>query len=215
MIDVSRLSFAEPAPLLDDISEELDSLNLRHAIDVINWKEFDYKPAVVFSIAYTSYEILLKYYVTENFFKAEKTESNEAVYEDTCVEFFISPSDDGIYYNFEFNGIGTCLAGLGQGRVGRLKIDPIAISGIRRKSSAGAEPIKEKSGKFSWEITIALPTDVFIFHKIDLSPGKTFKANFYKCGDGLRTPHYLTWSPVETLKPDYHRPEYFGLLKFI
>jgi len=31
----------------------------------------------------------------------------------------------------------------------------------------------------------------------------------------LSNPHYVTWNPVGTEQPDYHRPEYFGELKFI
>ncbi|MCK7536290.1 MAG: carbohydrate-binding family 9-like protein [Marinilabiliales bacterium] len=41
--------------------------------------------------------------------------------------------------------------------------------------------------------------------------GKSFRANFYKCGDKLSNPHFVTWNPVGTEKPDYHRPEYFGI----
>ncbi|MBQ5807154.1 MAG: hypothetical protein IIW26_01760, partial [Tidjanibacter sp.] len=40
----------------------------------------------------------------------------------------------------------------------------------------------------------------------------TLMANLYKCGDKLRTPHYLSWSPIEAAKPDFHRPEQFGTL---
>ena len=68
-------------------------------IDTINWKGYNYKPDVALSIAYSDHEIFLKYYITENYFKAEKTESNQMVCEDSCVEFFVSPEDDGIYYN--------------------------------------------------------------------------------------------------------------------
>ena len=39
---------------------------------------------------------------------------------------------------------------------------------------------------------------------------KTMRANFYKCGDQSTVVHYSTWNPVETEKPDYHRPEFFG-----
>lgn len=39
------------------------------------------------------------------------------------------------------------------------------------------------------------------------------KANFYKCGDGLTVPHYLSWSPIVTEKPDFHRPEFFNQIK--
>jgi hypothetical protein len=39
-------------------------------------------------------------------------------------------------------------------------------------------------------------------------------ANFYKCGDDTSKRHYLSWNPVKTAKPDFHRPEYFGILNF-
>ena len=56
---------------------------------------------------------------------------------------------------------------------------------------------------------------IFFHHNIKDVKGKTFRANFYKCGDKLTVPHYVTWSPVETVKPDYHQPEYFGNIKFV
>jgi hypothetical protein len=44
--------------------------------------------------------------------------------------------------------------------------------------------------------------------------GLRAKANFYKCGDGLTVPHFVTWAPISTEKPDYHRPEFFDWLEF-
>ncbi len=209
------LEFGKAFPDPDDISEKLGKLMPRNRIDIMNWKEFDYKPDVQFSISYTAKEFILKYYVTEHYFKAEKTGSNQDVYEDSCVEFFVSPADDGIYYNFEFNAIGTCLMGSGTGRENRPRTDPEIISKIRRKTSSGLKPVNEKTGEYSWDITLAIPLEVLFLHKIEGLKGKTMRANFYKCGDKLEIPHYLTWNPVETEKPDYHRPEFFGLLRFI
>jgi hypothetical protein len=214
-LEVSKLEFSSEYPGLDEISEKLDCLNFKNPIEVLNWKGFGYKPDVKFSIAYTGHEILLKFYVTEQWFKAEKTETNQDVYEDSCVEFFVSPSDDEIYYNLEFNGIGTCLMGSGTGREDRKRTDPQIISRIRRKTSVGEKSVSEKSGGFSWTITMAIPFNVFFHHSITELNGKTFRANFYKCGDKLYVPHYVTWNPVETEKPDYHRPESFGVLKFV
>lgn len=214
-LDVSKLEFGTEYPGLDEISEKLDSLNFRIPIEVINWKRFDYRPDVKFSMAYTDNEILLKYFVTEHWFKAEMTESNQEVYEDSCVEFFFSPSDDGIYYNLEFNGIGTCLMGSGKGRENRRRDDPEIISRIRRKTSVGEESVSEKSGEFFWTITLAIPLNVFFHHSLKVLRGRTFRANFYKCGDKLSVPHYVTWNPVVAENPDFHRPEYFGLLKFV
>jgi len=214
-LEISKPEFRTEYPGLDEISEKLDSLHIKNAVDVLNWKRFDYKPDVKFSIAYTGHEILLKYYVTEQWFKAEKTETNQEVYEDSCVEFFVSPADDGIYYNFELNGIGTCLMASGTGRDNRNRIDPWIISGIRRTSSAGGKSISERSGEFSWTITMAIPLTVFVHHNVKELKGRIFRANFYKCGDRLSVPHYVTWNPVGTENPDFHRPEVFGLLKFI
>ena len=213
--EVKKLSFNSLVPSLDEISDALDKQAEKHNINIINWKEFDYKPEVKFSIAYGEKELYLKYFVTEDYFKAEKTETNEMVCEDSCVEFFVSPEDDGIYYNFEFNGIGTILLGAGTGRADSTRANPEIISKIRRKSSVGVEAVKEKTGKFEWNITIAIPYEVFFHHKIYDLQGKTFRANFYKCCDMLSMPHYVTWNPVGTPNPDYHQPAYFGILKFV
>ena len=215
ILEVSKLDFGTDYPGLDEISERLDSLNTRNQVDEVNWKDFSYKPDVGFTIAYTGKEILLKYYVTEDWFKAEKTESNQMVCEDSCVEFFVSPSDDRIYYNLEFNGIGTCLLGSGTGRKNNTRADPEIISRIRRKTSVGEKILSERNGEFSWTITMAIPLNVFFHHEITELKGRVFRANFYKCGDKLSVPHYVTWNPVATETPDYHRPEFFGLLKFV
>ena len=38
--------------------------------------------------------------------------------------------------------------------------------------------------------------------------------NLYKCGDSLARPHYLSWQPVATPHPDFHRPEFFKPVLF-
>jgi hypothetical protein len=212
---VKKTKLKSAYPGLEDISAMMDGQNPRLLIDTINWEGYNYKPEVALSIAYSEHEIFLKYYINENYFKAEKTEINQMVCEDSCVEFFVSPEDDGIYYNFEFNGIGTCLLGTGTARENNTRVNPEIISKIRRLTSVGKKPVKEKEGKFEWTITIAIPFEVFFQHKIKELKGKIFRANFYKCGDKLKVPHFLTWNPVGTENPDYHQPAYFGLLKFI
>lgn len=212
-IKKSRLKSAYPD--LKDISAELDGLNSSLLIDTINWTDYPYKPLVELSIGYSDNEIFLKYYVCEVYFKAEKTESNQNVFEDSCVEFFVSPEEDGIYYNLEINGIGTCLLGTGTGRDNSKRANPEIISKIRRLSSVGNKPVEEKEGDFSWTITVAIPFEVFFHHKVKELKGKSFRANFYKCGDKLKVPHYVTWSRIGTPNPDYHQPSWFGVLKFV
>lgn len=215
IIEIKKEKFGEPFPEMKEVSGRLDMHGAGNLIDNVNWKDFSYKPEVRFNIAYTAKEILIKYYVKEDYFRAEKTETNQMVCEDSCVEFFVSPAEDGIYYNFEFNAIGTCFLGSGTGRSDS-KVAPAAVvSGIRRLTSGTKKTDKEITGKIAWDITLAIPVEVFFRHRINGLKGKTFRANFYKCGDKLTVPHYITWNPVPTPQPDYHRPEYFGILKFV
>lgn len=213
--EVRKIDFDSKYPGMEEISARMDKMNGRLKIDTINWNSHTYKPDVELAIGYSDKEIFLKYFVIENYFKAEKTESNQSVCEDSCVEFFVSPEEDGVYYNLEFNGIGTCLLGTGTARENSIKANPEIISQIRRLTSVGNKPVQEKTGMFNWTMTAAIPLEAFFHHNIKDLKGKTFRANFYKCGDKLTVPHYLTWNPVETEKPDYHQPAYFGLLKFI
>jgi hypothetical protein len=213
--EVNKSEVGSAYPSLEEISEMLDKQNSRLKVDTLNWNGYDYRPHVEIAMAYSDNEFFIKFYIREDFFKAEKTETNQMVCEDSCVEFFVSPEDDGVYYNIEFNGIGTCLIGSGTGRASSTRADPGIVSKIRRMTSVGNEPVAEISGDFQWSLTAAIPYEVFFRHKVKDLKGKTFRANFYKCGDKLKVPHYVTWNPVGTEKPDYHQPQYFGMLKFI
>jgi hypothetical protein len=215
VIEVSRLNSEKVHPDMAEVSARLDELGEGHAIETVNWSTFPYKPVVRFNIAWGDREIYIKYYVRETNVKAEKTLTNEMVCEDSCVEFFVAPSDEGVYYNLEFNPIGTVLMGSGHGRQDSARADARILNGIRRISTMGTEPFAEISGDIRWSLTLAIPLETFFQHKIGDLRGKSFRANFYKCGDKLSNPHYVTWNPVSTEKPDYHRPEFFGILKFV
>jgi hypothetical protein len=214
-ITAKKEKFEEDCPDLEEISGRLDKIGRGELIDMLNWESFKYKPEARFNIAYSDREVFLKFYIREEFVKAEKTESNQMVCEDSCVEFFVSPSDDGIYYNFEFNPIGTCLMGTGTSREDIIRAPVSLIDTIRRKGSSGINPFKERQGKTTWTITIAIPYEAFFRHNVTELKGKSIRANFYKCGDKLTHPHYLTWNPVGTPRPDYHQPEFFGMVKFV
>ena len=120
----------------------------------------------------------------------------------------------GIYYNIECNCIGTILIGAGPARNGR-EHAPKEITGlVQRWSSLGNEPFEERVEDTSWEVALIIPYKVFFKHQIESLDGKEVKANFYKCGDELQTPHFLSWNPIKIEKPDFHRPDFFGSLEF-
>ena len=103
-LNIPLIHFPHDYPALENISESIEKLGTGTEIDIVNWKEFSYKPRENLFIAYTEKEIILKYRVTEKYVSALHTDINNPVYEDSCVEFFIS-TGNGFYYNIEFNCI--------------------------------------------------------------------------------------------------------------
>ena len=184
------------------------------AIDTQPWANDEDKPTVHFAIMHDNTHIYIRYTVQENSIIAKATQNNGAVWKDSCVEFFITPENDGVFYNFEFNCIGTKLLYAGKTRNGRTPANDATINRIIAESTLGNQPFDEKFGALDWTMTVVIPVDCFFQHNIKTVKGKTCRANFYKCGDGLTKPHYLSWNNIGTPKPDFHTPQYFGEIVF-
>lgn len=179
----------------------------------MNWNEYPYCPKVEFRVAHTEDAILLHFKVTEASVRARYGEDNGSVWTDSCVEFFSIPAGDGIYYNIECNCIGTVLVGVGPQRNNREHAPADVTAQIQRWSSLGRTPFEERVEEVTWEVALVVPYTVFFKHQITSLDGKEIKANFYKCGDELQTPHFLSWNPIEIEQPDFHRPDFFGTLE--
>ena len=182
-------------------------------IDNVCWAEdYPYAPKVKFRIAHTGNFILINYRVVEKAVRAVAETDNGNVWEDSCCEFFFSPSADNMYYNIESNCAGKILFASGNTRHDRKRYPLDFVSKIDRWSSLGDGVFDERSISEPWEMCLAIP--VSMFEGVGQLSGMTSHANFYKCGDKLSTPHFLSWNLVETEKPDYHRPDYFGEIIF-
>jgi hypothetical protein len=198
---------------LKEAAHILETQTVTNPIDTLNWAGYQYKPKLNFRIGHTGTEIWLKYYVSEKHIRAVEIRTNGEVYKDSCVEFFISPDGEN-YYNFEFSCIGTTHLAFGPGRGNRKFVDPAVVEKIEIESSLGNKPFDNKSGNFEWEMMIRIPLSCFQYNKITSLNGLKATANFYKCADGTPEPHFVTWNPVGTENPDYHRPEFFGKVLF-
>lgn len=199
-------------PKLKQISTTFTDIE-SNSIGRINWDEFSYKPKVEFKVFYSDSAIYIKYDVFEKAILANHVDTNGPVYQDSCVEFFISPGD-GKYYNFEFNCIGTRYAASGDKRENREITDSKLVETIRTYSTLGSDPFKERIGDISWSLTAEIPFNLFTDKNIKDIKGSLMKANFYKCGDELSEPHFVSWNNIDTENPDFHRPEFFGEINF-
>lgn len=194
----------------DSVSQRLDKAPaqiLSHA----PWANYTYHPPVSFTIAYSEDAIFLQYRVQEKHIRAVNSMPNSPVYEDSCVEFFIAFDDEPAYYNFEFNCIGANLSGYGTSRTDRKLLPSEAIKQIQYKAILSRDP---HSALFNWQLTVVIPFTAFHYHAITSLKGKRAWANFYKCGDALPEPHFVTWSVIEWPEPNFHLRQFFGQLLF-
>lgn len=190
------------------VSQHLDNLP-RQILECVPWPTYPYKPHVEFSMAHSNSCIFLKFFITEKTIRAATAKINGAVWKDTCVEFFIA-FDGEKYYNLEFNCIGTISAAFGADREGRKQINDELL----RKIKYGITIDNQTDGNIHWEITSCIPVQVFTHYEIQTLNRRQFKANFYKCGDELDEPHFISWTSMESPEPDFHLPVFFGLLSF-
>ena len=212
--------------LILSYASKLEGIDIRNAavyfrhnqvfeyVDMLNWPvQFPYKPVCRFKIARSAQSLFIYFNVNEKNVRALYSTDQEPVWEDSCVEFFCKLHEQEHYYNFEFNCIGTCLATSRKGR--KQDVRPIPeqkMKSIKRFASLGNQPFDEKTGHFEWELTVEIPFEVLEIPHGSLP--ESLRANFYKCGDGTSVPHYLSWNHIATEKPDFHRPKFFGEIRF-
>ena len=181
-------------------------------IGCLNWPEaFPYRPEAEFDLCHDGGELHLRFRVKEDAVRAVCAADREHAWEDSCVEFFFDPHGDGTYYNLECTCVGKLYLCRGEGRHGREFLPEAAYAAIRRRCSLGTEPFGLREAPTAWEVELDVPASVF---GLETFSGLHARGNFYKCGDRLPVPHYLTWAPITTPKPDFHRPEYFDTLIF-
>ena len=177
-------------------------------IDQLNWEEFSYKPTTRFNLAHNGQYLYLLFNVDEKNVRATYVNDNDSVWEDSCVEAFISKEIGGEYFNFEFSCIGTALAGVGKHRSDRVRMDQSKTSLIKREASLGKEIIGKENVDAQWWLLAQIPLVM-----VKVEKGQTIYCNFYKCGDKTKHPHFVSWKPIDTPSPDFHQPKFFGELK--
>lgn len=147
-------------------------------------------------------QVLVKSYAAPA--RAENTLPDSSVWQDSCLEFFFS-FDGEKYVNLEVNANSALRASIGTERHGRSFLKDMGIP---------MPQVKAGQTEDGWQVLFSISIEtVKALWGCDVVPGDSFRANFYSCGDMTPAPHYASWSPIETEKPDFHRPEYFGLIK--
>ena len=142
----------------------------------------------------------------ESIVRAELEGPLERVCNDSCLEFFLRPTEALHYLNFEFNPNASLYLGFRTGRANAVRLIPEKyLEEFNAKTARTAD---------GWELIYQIPF-AFIqlfFPQWEAKAGMKMYGNFYKCGDETPNPHYRAWNPIDSATPEFHRPQDFGAL---
>ena len=138
--------------------------------------------------------------------RAVNTAQDSSVWEDSCLEFFFMPDGGDRYFNFEINPNGCLYIEFGHNRSDRFV--------LYRSDIPDRFDIRTARTEDGWEIFYQIPLEFIRLFYPEFEFSGALRANVYKCGDQTVKSHYLSWNPITSEKPDFHRPEDFGIMHF-
>ena len=159
-------------------------------------------------LCYDAQYLYVRQQAWEQNIRAEHTGYLKQVCEDSCMEFFFAPLGEARYFNLEINPNGCVRLGFGTADGPRTQLVPRDL-----EQQFAVCPQRTEDG---WSLTYRIPLSFVqtFFPDCRFAPGRTLRANCYKCGDLTDHPHYLSWNPVQSDVPAFHRPQDFGLFLF-
>ena len=158
-------------------------------------------------ICYDSTALYIHLQAAEKHIRAELNAPLSEVCNDSCMEFFFRPVEGDLrYLTVEINPNGCTYLGYG-----------INLPELMRLAPENEEILMDKKINTTadgWEAFFKYPVSyIRVFYPgYELTPGKKIYGNCYKCGDKTVTPHFITWSKIDSPEPCFHKPEDFGLM---
>lgn len=189
-------------------------------ISVFPWDQGGHRPRTQVRLQCTSSHLHIIFRVEDRYVRCQERPYNGPVCQDACVEFFFQPAPvrSTIYFNIETNCCGGMLF---QRQAARLT-DVLSVSeedasllDLAVSLPEVVEP--EVESPLTWCNEYRIPFSLLApYAPVDPpAPGVQWRANFYKCAESNSHPHYGCWAPIRWPEPDYHRPEFFGILAFL
>ena len=174
-------------------------------IDDVLWTE-DYGIRGQGQLCYSDEALFVHLSATEKDIRAVNTEPLSPIYEDSCLEFFFQVPDSPNYFNFEMNPNGCLCAQFGPEKTDRIDI-------VRDDATEYFDIHTDRTAD-GWEVYYKIPLKFFQLFYPDYQFQGELAANYYKCGNKTVHKHYLSWAPIDLPSPNFHCPEYFGVIKF-
>ncbi|NQV75894.1 MAG: carbohydrate-binding family 9-like protein [Bacteroidetes bacterium] len=172
-----------------------------------------FKPKAEAKMTYDDDYIYVIYRVKDRYVKSITEKINGPVWKDSAVEFFFSPEADNPvnYFNLEINCGGTPLL---HHKKNRPTVEDIQKIQIKASLPKVVDP--EITEPVTWTMSFKIPLSMLekYTNVVRPKPGVSWRANFYKIAEINSNPHYITWNKIQNDKPQFHLPQFFGILKF-
>lgn len=175
----------------------LEQLHPRYVHQVKAWAQ----------VCYDDEALYVRLTAEEPFIRAELNGPLDEICEDSCLEFFFCPiENDDRYFNFEVNPNGAMYKGIGTNVRNLQRLIP---------ENAFIVPTITMT-EDGWVAEYAIPYTFvrLFFPDFSPAPGKSIRANCYKCGNHTVAPHWLCWCKVSEELSTFHCPAYFGTMTF-
>lgn len=191
-------------------------------IDKFHPHSSSHHPKTEAKLLYDEKNLYVIFRVEDQYVKAIYTAYQDPVCNDSCVEFFVMPTQEKGYFNFEINSVGTMLLYYikdpGRTDDGFEQYEPIRKELVNRMTIFHSIPEKvevEIKTPIEWYIEYNIPFSLFESYlgTLNKEAGTIWRGNFYKCGDQTSHPHWASWSPIGDVL-NFHQPDSFGVLEF-
>lgn len=163
------------------------------------------------TLAHTATDLYVLFSINAPELRAMAIKDLDPVARDTCFEIFLRPQGEALYRNFEFNYTGVANVSRRPGRQGAVKFTPTELARIGRMPLSGAERHDNRAADaaVATRLVVKIPLDLIGF-AMPLDFPAAMEGNIYMCSDSATRPYYLSWTPIESAAPDFHRPDFFA-----
>lgn len=182
---------------------------VRLDVDIFKWSDNGYRPETAAYLSRTGEGLHIRMISCEKETRVRTYSDNGPVWRDSCMEVFLRPyADDDRYVNFEINPAGAMVMDLHRTRQDKEEL-------VFRYGKCLGLTVSSDAAGWSADFTVpfAMLREIYGDSR-EPGYGKVMYANFYKCGDETRSPHFGMWNEIESDCPDFHRPEFFGRLEW-
>jgi hypothetical protein len=205
------------APWSDPVWEQADILEIQQ----FRPESSDHYPQTSARLLYDKHGVHGLFRAQDRYVRCLRTQYQDPVWRDSCVEFFAQPKPDRGYFNFEFNCGGAFLCSYitnpertPDGFKEFIKVPADIGQTIRARSSLPRRIDPEIAEPVIWTLGFFIPF-ALVEHYLDplgAITGQVWRGNFFKCAHDNSHPHWGSWSLVDEF--NFHRPNCFGSIAF-